>query len=282
LNLKTIFQLNYLFIFQLEKLLNKPCSHPDFVKPFKIDVIDALEDVSKTFSVGKMIDGVFNMCFKIKTSDDPIEKSIEVSAPQNETNDEEIVEITPNPVPVQTSKLTLNCSRGNFERQSQIFNSRKAKQTNHYALTYPNNDMRIQDTQRLHNSSSQSMHLQSLSTLTNSVTHSMQQMPNHFTQTGIATNPHNPVVTSTVSQMSYASPQVYRGPNSNQINKNSLLNSTSVQKQQNYVRQLSSVQYPNPPNVTVQSSMPFTTGPIRVQSIQQMPQQQQLQQTPFK
>ncbi len=272
--------------------MNQPCSHPDFVKPFEIDVIDELQDNSKGFSVGKMIDGVFNMCFKLRTSDDPKENSIEPNVrPINETNEEEIVEITPISIPISTTAQTItishNTSRGN--RDLQIFNNqnnnnnnnnnRKSLQTNSYANNYnmnnfqnannSNNTLRpqcIADTQRLQNKRTHSMQnsLQSLNAMTNSVTNTMQQMPNNFSQTGIAPIP---VVTTSVPNMSYGCPQVYRGPPLNPISSTTIL--IPPPNMQNYTnnRMQTPVQYSNPPNVTIRNPNTYTIAPNRVQQI---------------
>ncbi len=269
--------------------MNQPCSHPDFVKPFEIDVIDELQDNSKGFSVGKMIDGVFNMCFKLITSDDPKENAIEPNVPPiNETNEEDIVEITPISTPISTTAQTINISqntsRGNrdlqiFNNQNNNNNNRKSLQTNNYLNNYnlnnfqnannSNNTLRpqcIADSQRLHNKRTHSMQnsLQSLNAMTNSVTNTMQQIPNNFSQTGIAPIP---VVTTSVPNISYGCPQVYRGQPLNPIPSTTIL--IPPPNMQNYTnnRMQTPVQYSNPPNVTIRNPNTYSIAPNRVQQI---------------
>ncbi|CAG2182245.1 unnamed protein product, partial [Oppiella nova] len=69
---------------QLQKLLNKPCSHPDFIKPFKIEVKDQLSDGNGDgLDINKMIDGVLNMCFSVVTSDDTPKPSAQMTNTAN-------------------------------------------------------------------------------------------------------------------------------------------------------------------------------------------------------
>lgn len=68
-------------------MLNKPCTQPNFVEPFKIKVIDDLSANTlnkNNFSVSMMVENLFKTCFRIETSEDPKEEAKnEPKRPQN-------------------------------------------------------------------------------------------------------------------------------------------------------------------------------------------------------
>jgi hypothetical protein len=262
----------------LQKLLNKPCSHPDFIKPFKIEVKDQLSDGNGDgLDINKMIDGVLNMCFSVVTSDDTPKPSAQMTntanASTNKDNtglDDDITEI-----------LELPNSRPNSRGQTRPTQTQTQSQlpTKVLLATIGNTQTTAQHTYDYYNQNPQlkqmltanpmsavskpppltrayalntntisntSIHLQNMSnSLTNSVT-----------QNGIPVNTAN-----FAQQMSgYGSPAVYRGPVPG------LQSCQMVQNVATPPNYMSIVTMANPPNVAITQSYNPTTNANAIQT----------------
>ncbi|CAG2114194.1 unnamed protein product, partial [Medioppia subpectinata] len=241
---------------QLQKLLTKPCSNPDYITPFTIEVKDQLTDGSGDgLNINKMIDGVFNMCFSIVSSDDKQTKTANSNTKNsnnntNESNDldDDIAEIfeLPNSRPSagQTSTALHAANIGNTQTIAQTTAQTAAQHSYHYNNYNNNNqnkhlrnmlDSNPQNSRQTHalqtNIANASMHLQNINSMTNSITQN-----------------NTPVQ----AMASYGSPGVYRGPVA------SADSCQQIHRNGNPPNYMSIATMANPPNVTVNTNNTFT------------------------